>query len=557
MATKSNVKAEPAIDRIAVYCRVSSEEQREKQSIQMQVSAAEHYVGMQQSGGREVAISGWYLDDGISGTIQIAEREQGHRLLEDAQKGQFTRLLVWKLDRLGRHVSIILNLADEFERLGITITSITEPFDTSNSAGRLMVNILASFADFEHDTIIERSIAGTNERARAGQWLGGIVPYGYEVLGAKRDARLLVSEHQLPSVAMTEADVVRLIYRRLAEDKHSCVQIADELNSLGVPPAYVKDNRQIKRGKRKTNTAGIWRPSRIRNLVINPVYKGTHVYGRRSRKSRQTIERSVPAIVTEDLWDEAQRTLHQNLINSPRNCHRQYLLHGLIKCGHCGLTYTGCIYHGKDRYYRCNGKTAYRGPTRGKCPGKIVKAEPIEDAVWAEIEHLLLTPNEVLLKLDELDADSGRRHAVLEAEKLTLTRTIADKDNERARVVGLYRKGIITVDDLEGQLATVKAETKAAQARLTHIEQELTNTELRKVQFTTIEDRLGEIRSILDGGLTYQVKRQIVELLVTQVKVTTVGEGTSRHIDAEVTFAFDQNALCSGYTNRGSWPRPA
>jgi len=84
------------------------------------------------------------------------------------------------------------------------------------------------------------------------------------------------------------------------------------------------------------------------------------------------------------------------------------------------------------------------------------------------------------------------------------------------------------------------------------VEQELADTELRKVQLTTIEDRLGEIRSILlDGGLSYEVKRQIVELLVTQVKVTTVGGGTNRHIDAEVTFAFDQNALCSDYTDNG------
>ena len=116
----------------------------------------------------------------------------------------------------------------------------------------------------------------------------------------------------------------------------------------------------------------------------------------------------------------------------------------------------------------------------------------------------------------------------------------------------MYRKGIITIDDLEGQLAAVKAETEAARARLRTVEQELADTELRKVQLTTIEDRLGEIRSILDGGLSYEVKRQIVELLVTQVKVTTAGEGADRHIDAEVTFAFDRDALCSDYTDMGS-----
>jgi len=196
----SKLKVESAVERLAIYCRVSSEEQREKQSIQMQVSAAENYVEGEKLKGHEVTLTGWYKDDGISGTIPIANRPEGARLVQDARNARFDRLVVWKLDRLGRQVSIILNLVEEFEKLGITITSLTEPFDTSNSTGRLMLNILASFADFEHDTIVERSVTGTNERARAGQWLGGIVPYGYEVTGRKRDCWLKVSEKPLPNI---------------------------------------------------------------------------------------------------------------------------------------------------------------------------------------------------------------------------------------------------------------------------------------------------------------------------------------------------------------------
>ena len=541
----------PTIERLAIYCRVSSEEQREKQSIQMQVSVAENYVQGEKLKGREVVLTDWYKDDGISGTIPIQERPEGARLLQDARNGRFSRLVVWKIDRLGRQVSVIINMVDELEKLGVAFTSITESFDTSSSSGRLMMNMLASFADFEHDTIIERSITGTNERARAGQWLGGIVPYGYEVTGTKRDAWLKVCERQLPNVAMTEADVVRLMYRRLADEHKTCRRIADELNGLGVPPAYVKDNRQVQyHGKRKANTAGTWVPSRVRSLVINPVYKGTHVYGRRSKKQRDTIARSVPAIVDEATWTRAVETLHQNLLNSPRGCHREYLLHGIIKCGHCGMTYSGCAYHGKDRYYRCNGRIAYRGPAKGNCPGKIIKAEPIEEAVWREVEKLLLTPNDVLMKLGELDAEGGRQHAVLEAEKLTMERTIADKDTERARIMVIYRRGLIDADDVDRQLAAINAETESAKERLSQVERELANAETLKQRFTTIEDRLADIRAILDGGLTYEVKRQIVELLVSRVQVTTVGEGRDRHIEAAVVFAIDRNALHSDYTDR-------
>jgi site-specific DNA recombinase len=185
----------------------------------------------------------------------------------------------------------------------------------------------------------------------------------------------------------------------------------------------------------------------------------------------------------------------------------------------------------------------------GACLGKIVKAEPIEDAVWGEVEKLLLTPNDVLMKLGELDAEGGRQHAVLEAEKLTLDKTIADKECERARVVELYRRELISMNDVERQMRAIKHETEVAKARLAQVEHELSNADALKQRCVTIEDRLAEIRGLLDSGVSYEVKRQIVELLVSQVKVTTIGEGRDRHIDAEVVFAIDRNALCSGHTD--------
>jgi site-specific DNA recombinase len=169
------------------------------------------------------------------------------------------------------------------------------------------------------------------------------VPYGYRVEGRKKLARLLVSETPLPALGLSESDVVRLIYRMLAEEGLSCVKIAEHLNAIGAPPAYTRDARKIESegpdGKRLVNTAGIWRPSRIRNLVVNPVYKGEHVYGKRSKKPRELIRRSVPAIVDGEVWANAQAALHGHQIFSARNSKRKYLLRDLIKCGTCGLNY--------------------------------------------------------------------------------------------------------------------------------------------------------------------------------------------------------------------------
>src|SRR5207244_2736867 len=109
---------------------------------------------------------------------------------------------------------------------------------------------------------------------------------------------------------------------------------------LEVPPSYTKDGRQLsteKTGKRKEATAGIWRPSRVRNMINNPTYKGIHVYGKRAKKTRETITRAVPSIVEASTWEKAQQTLHDKRKLSPHNAKRQNLLRGLIRCGLCGL----------------------------------------------------------------------------------------------------------------------------------------------------------------------------------------------------------------------------
>lgn len=101
--------------------------------------------------------------------------------------------------------------------------------------------------------------------------------------------------------------------------KKSCVTISDYLNTLGIPPAYTRDQRELLRGKRKVATTGIWRPGRIRNMLVNPTYKGVHHYGRRSKRDREVIERAVPAIVSVELWERAQQVLHEHLLFSRRN----------------------------------------------------------------------------------------------------------------------------------------------------------------------------------------------------------------------------------------------
>jgi site-specific DNA recombinase len=137
---------------VGVYLRVSTEEQRERQSI-----VTQREFGLRFSSLHDLPIYETYADDGVSGTVPLELRPAGIRLLENAHQRKFDQLLVFKLDRLGRDTRLILNAVAELEKYGVRVRSMTEEFDTATSTGRLMLSLLASFASHERELIRERS----------------------------------------------------------------------------------------------------------------------------------------------------------------------------------------------------------------------------------------------------------------------------------------------------------------------------------------------------------------------------------------------------------------
>src|ERR1700681_2645214 len=192
--------------KVALYLRVSTEEQRDRQSIETQRDFGERVCQLHQ-----LQTVRFYVDDGVSGTVPMELRSAGKQVLEDARRGQFDQLLVFRLDRLGRETRLILNVVAELEKFGVRVKSMTEEFDTATSTGRLMLTMLSGFAAHERDAIRERSIAGTNRVAEAGAWLGGIVPYGYRKVGEKGDGEVVDGHLRLKAarkLGITEVPVI-------------------------------------------------------------------------------------------------------------------------------------------------------------------------------------------------------------------------------------------------------------------------------------------------------------------------------------------------------------
>ena len=528
-----------ALRRVATYERVSSEDQRERETIKTQQN--ELALRLEESSG--VSLVKRYIDDGVSGTLPMILRPSGKRLMADAGRDIFDEVWVWRLDRLGRDDVDPLVVRRDLERLGVKVLSATE--DISDP---FIFHIHVAIAAQERRNFLARSSAGMNRAAREGRYTGGIVPMGYQVEGRKQTARLVPSD-KLIWGEWTEANLVQKIYHWMAIDGWTCPRISRHLNALRVPTAYTRDERLVRRGERKERTQGCWRPGRLLSMITNPVYKGQLQYGRRCTKpgGREVISASITPLVSEDVWDAAQQTLKQNQI-IPKNSGRIYLLRSVIRCGGCGKTYVGSWGRGLVRY-RCNGRMIDRRPIDDRCQSKSLKGPDIEPLVWGDIERFLRNPGDILEELDrerEMESDS----AIAEAERLSMEAGLEELKQRRKKAIDLNLRGRISDEELDDLMAEVTQEQGAVEKRLLELQPELSEPEEAPAP-----ELLEELRLRLDEGLTDTQRQEIVRLLVKCIIVKTEANPESQGVKVLIEYRFP--GAVNVNTGRGSGQPPA
>ena len=263
----------------------------------------------------------------------LRDRAGFHEALKVAELGNINRVYVFNIDRLGRNLLEMLLFLRDLDDLGIDCWSAER--QQLLRGDDFILQIEGAVASKERLDIIKRTQDGLIRAIKAGKYSGGIIAYGYKLNPETK--RLEIEEK--------EAEVVRLIFQWCVEEQMSCVKIAERLNAIGTPTHYIKDKRLIhRRGKRKSEkTAGIWRSGRVRNMLRNTAYYGHWEWGKRSKK-REPNGRIIgycPDIVSKEVFQKAGIVLHNNILFSNRNSHRDYLLRGLIRCGICGRTYCG------------------------------------------------------------------------------------------------------------------------------------------------------------------------------------------------------------------------
>jgi site-specific DNA recombinase len=395
--------------KVAVYARVSTQEQAvEGTSLEHQAGQLESYCGSQRW-----VIWQSYTDPGHTG--KDGDRPGLKHLLADAKLGLFEKVVVYKLDRLARKLRLLLEIEEKLKDCGVALHSVKETLDTSTPIGRTVFQMLGLVSEWERDTIIERTRAGRLQRYKEGCWGPGNPPYGYSY--DRETKKLVINE--------PEARIVRHIFEEYATGK-SMVRIANMLNDEQIPP----------RGKHGKG----WRNTSIRDVLFNPVYKGTqivNIYQNHARIPKEipksAIEIKVPAIVEDNLWAVAQEHRMSNKhLQPPRSGH--WLLQGLITCGFCGYSFRTEYTHGR-RCYGCRGRLKYThidGSPR--CTSPRLDAEWLEEQVVLRIENIMNDPNRLSSLLRDTIDSLKVREVELSARIKPIDARLVDIAEQKARL---------------------------------------------------------------------------------------------------------------------------
>ncbi|HEX9270542.1 MAG TPA: recombinase family protein [Candidatus Limnocylindria bacterium] len=354
------------LTRTVVYGR-SSTSRRTSQSQLDACRAAAAELGFE--------IVGEFVDENVSGLVGFQSRAGGQRLLELIQRTRVEAVLVFRLDRIARSKADLEETTRYLEHAGLELWSVADlPLPARILPGRLTE--IAAFAEFERTAIKRRMQSGVLRAARVGKWIGGPVPFGYDL-----DAHGLLTPSSRLVAGATEADLARSIFERLAAGSSTVLE-SRRMNDMGVPPGRRYARAVV------VMSRPLWLPSRVRAMVRNTLYVGQHQF----HNSAGSVQRAVVPLVSPQLWQAAQDRLTQNNCRRSGKQHFDYLLNRLIRCATCGRGYCGAVANSKGArtpYYRCMGRSPSVEPHSGaRCRARTLPAKKLEILVWNDCMNM-------------------------------------------------------------------------------------------------------------------------------------------------------------------------
>ncbi len=481
----------PTRVRCAIYTRKSTEEglEQEFNSLDAQRESAEAYITSQKNEGW-VCLSDRYDDGGFTGGNM--ERPAVKRLMADIEAGKVDCVVVYKVDRLSRSLIDFARMMEVFERKKVSFVSVTQQFNTTQSMGRLTLNILLSFAKFEREIISERTRDKIAAARRKGKWSGGRSVLGYDVDPVTK--KLVVNR--------AEAELVREVFRTYLA-KRSLLDVARELNRRGLRTKSVSTPKGAAYGGRE------WDKPTVLKVLGNVLYRG------QVRYKAETYPGEHEAIVPEDLWTKAHEMLRANGRAGGMYIRNKYgaLLKGLIHCGPCGLTmgHTTANKNGTRvyRYYVC-----YKAQKQGwgSCPCRSLPAEQIEGFVVEQIRSIGTDPALLSLTLAKCREQMAALRTAAEGELSGVERELTHLHAELGHVAGDAAANAHAT----ARLADLHQKVQAAEERAAALRGQIDEADAGQITKVEVDAALAEFDGVW-SRLSPKEQARLMRMLVQRV----------------------------------------
>ncbi len=481
--------------RCGIYTRKSTEEGLDQafNTLDAQREAAQSFITSQRQEGW-VALPQKYDDGGYTGANM--DRPALKRLLADVQSGAVNCVVVYKVDRLSRSLLDFARIMETLDKHGATFVSVTQQFNTTSSMGRLTLNILLSFAQFEREMISERTRDKMGAARRKGKWVGGNPVLGYDV--APQGGFLMLNQE--------EAQSVRDIFALYLE-LESLIPVVEELDRRGwrMKSWLTREGRQA--GGKPIAKNNLY------NLLTNRIYVGKVDYG------GQVYEGEHDRIIDDATWNRVQGALHRNGRRGGRNIGNKYaaLLKGLVRCGTCDVGMVHTYVSKKSRLYRYY--VCVKAHQRGwaQCETRSVSAPVLENAVLEQLRGIGRNPAMLREVLRQLSEHRRNGSAAIQREKTDIELELRKITQEMKETVSVAGGAGSSADIASVRLAELQDRVSHLSSRLVELRQQLAAIEAEGVDCQDLEAALHDFDPLWEQLSTWEQER-FVRTLVEHVR---------------------------------------
>jgi site-specific DNA recombinase len=476
--------------RCAIYTRKSTDKGLDEafNTLVAQREAAEAYIQSQKAFGWCILPS-HYDDGGFSGGS--LERPAFKRLIEDAKNREIDVIVVYKVDRFSRSLLDFAQVMAILDEHGVALVSVTQHFNTGSSMGRLMLNVLLSFAQFERETIAERISDKMAAARRKGKYVGGIPPLGYDV----NRKQLVINE--------AEAAQVRQIFESYLKHK-SMMRVLAEMKEKGwTTKAWTNRNGQHRPGK-------TFNKNSLHKLLTNIMYIGQINYKGKIYPGEQA------AIVEESIWKQAQEILNSNYFGGEDRYDSEALLLGLLRCDACDcpMTHTYTVKNKmRYRYYVC---TKAKREGYEICPYKSLPAGDLETFVVTQIKCLSQDEALARLVITEAKEKNENEQLKLQAELDQANKNLVEQQKTLADLLSLKpqsstERGTIAADVARygNQIRLFEEQARSLWEQLQQVTTSALNEEEAKEAFRAFDPVWQEIPA--------KERQQLLRLLIERI----------------------------------------